>query len=327
MSGNPPFGIWPPVVTPVAGVTSFNARTGAVIPQAGDYSGSLITNDSAVAGLDVTAALNTLQLEAAQLSESQVLAANTPAHWWSSDHTVQTGGLVDAITDIGSVPKDFTQSGVARCATAVDGNGQTYVDFTDANASHFYQAGVAADWKFTNDGTACTYAMLFSKPGLATAAEFLLSTGSADTTRIGFDLLWEFTSAADQGVRFEIDAASAGNWVTYVVATMTPAVRTLFLVIVRTYGPVIVKGALNGVTPITVGAQLHVSGLLRSQASRNAAYNNANPSNTLTLGRSPVAAANFASMRLYNVMLDSKVWSDDQIDYMFRFARGRGLAG
>ncbi len=45
---------------PGAGVTSFNARTGAVVSISGDYSASLVTNDSAVAGATVKDALNTI---------------------------------------------------------------------------------------------------------------------------------------------------------------------------------------------------------------------------------------------------------------------------
>lgn len=48
---------WPPGGS---GVTTFNARSGAVVPVAGDYTSTLITNLSAVAGADVTAALNAL---------------------------------------------------------------------------------------------------------------------------------------------------------------------------------------------------------------------------------------------------------------------------
>lgn len=42
------------------GVTSFNGRTGAVFPAAGDYSASQVTNDSSVAGSFVKDALNAL---------------------------------------------------------------------------------------------------------------------------------------------------------------------------------------------------------------------------------------------------------------------------
>lgn len=42
------------------GVTSFNARTGAVVPADGDYAASEVVNDSSVAGARVSNALNTL---------------------------------------------------------------------------------------------------------------------------------------------------------------------------------------------------------------------------------------------------------------------------
>lgn len=48
------------VNTVVAGVSSFAGRTGAVSPQAGDYTSDLITNDSSVTGDTVTEALDNL---------------------------------------------------------------------------------------------------------------------------------------------------------------------------------------------------------------------------------------------------------------------------
>ena len=56
----------------VGGVTSWNGRTGAVVPVAGDYAASEVANDSTVAGVDVSDALNTLK---GQL----FLVAGTPA--------------------------------------------------------------------------------------------------------------------------------------------------------------------------------------------------------------------------------------------------------
>lgn len=48
---------WPPCA---GGVRSFNGRTGAVVPVAGDYTSTLVTNLSGVAGATVTDALNAL---------------------------------------------------------------------------------------------------------------------------------------------------------------------------------------------------------------------------------------------------------------------------
>jgi hypothetical protein len=47
-------------ISSAAGVTSFIARTGAVVAVAGDYGSTFITNNSSVTGATVTAALNTL---------------------------------------------------------------------------------------------------------------------------------------------------------------------------------------------------------------------------------------------------------------------------
>lgn len=55
-----PFPAIPPPIPGGAGVTSWNSRTGAVVPVAGDYAASQITNDSSVPGADVAAALDEL---------------------------------------------------------------------------------------------------------------------------------------------------------------------------------------------------------------------------------------------------------------------------
>jgi len=66
MANNPPEpvrgpnGYIPDNAGSAGGVTSFESRTGAVVAQAGDYAASEITNDSAVAGADVTSALDRL---------------------------------------------------------------------------------------------------------------------------------------------------------------------------------------------------------------------------------------------------------------------------
>jgi hypothetical protein len=62
---------WPPGGT---GVRSFIGRIGAVVAQAGDYTSSLITNSSAVAGVSVTAALNNLLAAIPSVPVSSVFA-------------------------------------------------------------------------------------------------------------------------------------------------------------------------------------------------------------------------------------------------------------
>ena len=71
MSAAPPWYGYPPVDPSAGGlVTSFNTRTGAVVPANGDYGTSAITNQSGVAGATDTAALNALLA---------AIAANTAA--------------------------------------------------------------------------------------------------------------------------------------------------------------------------------------------------------------------------------------------------------
>lgn len=61
------------------GVSSFNTRTGAVVPVAGDYGSDDITNDSGVAGATVSDALDQLEADMGALDSSDVSNVSTVA--------------------------------------------------------------------------------------------------------------------------------------------------------------------------------------------------------------------------------------------------------
>lgn len=90
---------WPPSRQ---GVTTFNGRSGAVVPAAGDYNSTQITNAAAtIVGADVTAALTTLRRglivppPVAPSAFDEEFNGNTlPTGWtWSAAVTDQTGAF------------------------------------------------------------------------------------------------------------------------------------------------------------------------------------------------------------------------------------------
>lgn len=76
-----PFPAIPPPIPGGAGVIEWNGRTGLVLPQAGDYAATQITNDSAVAGASVADALDNLEL-----------AAATKDRWFEAETNGQNAG-------------------------------------------------------------------------------------------------------------------------------------------------------------------------------------------------------------------------------------------
>lgn len=280
-----------------------------------------IANDSSVAGANVTDALDTLAGQvSARASEAAIITKLAPMHWWNANHTVVSGGLVDSVTDLGSVPKDFTQVGAARAALGVDGNAQTYLTFAGAQS---YRAGVVADWTFASNGTGCTFAYILSRTALALGFEAILGTVAGDTTKNGFDVYWGFVSATDQGPLFQITMSTLNQYVVY-CETAFVALNNAVAVIVRTFGATPPSRTLNGATnnPIAVSTQLN--GQPRASGVRNAAYNVGAPTNPLTLGRrADLGAGQFLNARVYDVLIHNNPWSDAECELWLQYARIR----
>lgn len=81
---------------PVAGVTSFNSRTGAVVPTASDYDSSMIDYDNTLSGLTAT------DTQAAIDEVAGVVVGN-----------VRVSGTYDTLTE--GVPYSVTADGFLRC--------------------------------------------------------------------------------------------------------------------------------------------------------------------------------------------------------------------
>lgn len=303
MSGVP--WVWPPVNVDV------------------DLDSSDIANVSNVPGATVTDALNTLAIRTPD--EAAILASLAPTHWWNANHTVITGGLVDTMVDIGSAPKNFAQVGAARCAVGVDTSGQNYFDFLGAQ---YYRAGVAADWTPFSDGTVCTYALIISRTAAPTGAEAIVGTVSGDTTKNGFDYYWGFTSATDHGPQHLVCRSTLNQYVIYTESSFlglsSGLADFLCLAIVRTNGATPPNRTSNGVTNQSIGATMDFNGHRRAWCQRNVTYNTGAAANPLTLGRrADLAAGQFLNARVYDVVLDSKCWSDSECQLWLQYARSR----
>lgn len=282
----------------------------------------LLAEDSEASGAKKYSSV--LEVLTSRVSEAGIVSKINPRNWWNANHTVESGGLVDTLADIGNTPKDFTQAGAARAPIGTDANGQKYLALDGAN--DYYQAGLASDWTHLHNGTGCTYALIIAKTALATAVEDILGTGGVDSTLAGFTLRWNYVSASDQGPAMYIAGGSAGNFVVYVETTILAASPAVFLVIWRFFGGVVASKTIGGVTSIQDDAQLRVGGHMRSRCARNANVSGSNPTYALTLGRAAAGAANYTAVRIYDAVLDSGVWTDAQCDLFLRYALTRAGA-
>lgn len=285
--------------------------------------------DSAASGAPVTFSATAIATYVASvlpsLPAASVGSAINPLHWWRADNTLQSGGLVDTITDNGSSPKNFTQTGVPRAPTATDGNGQVYLAL-DGTAD-YYVAGAVADWAFLSNGTPSTIALIIARPSLATIDETIMGGFAFDPTKIGTELLWSFASAAVQGPSFAIAGAVSANYVLFCEdRALNQAVQVL---IIRNAGNGLDLRVLGGCTSGANGIQMRRNGALRTTSYRNAsaAFSASNPTYTLSLGARNAAGTvtQYTKTRIYDVVCDNKVWSDDQCLLFEAYARGKGV--
>ena len=83
---------------PVAGVTSFNSRTGAVVPASSDYDGSMIDYDNTVSGLNSTDVQGAID----------EIATSIPDNYSTTEHVVGTwidgSPLYEKTIDLGYLP-------------------------------------------------------------------------------------------------------------------------------------------------------------------------------------------------------------------------------
>jgi hypothetical protein len=232
-----------------------------------------------------------------------------PMHWWLASINSQTSGLVDSLTDQGSTPRNFTQSGTPRSPVATDGNGKTYLALDGSN--DYYQAGAVADWKFLSDGSAFTIAMVYHRTALITGTETLLDTTDTTSTQTGLTLFLDYNTSTSQGVRSFIGASSAGN--SPLGCTSRVPDTNLTTVLWRFYGNN-TNASGTGATPTPVDSHLRRRGIVVSTSAVNAnPFANTNPSYTLTLGRRSNTSGFFCAARVYEIVIDNKAWSDRQV--------------
>lgn len=278
----------------------------------------VLLENSSAGGAKAYAPLSSLQNPLISFS---VPVDINPLHWWRGDNTVQSGGLVDTITDNGSSPKNFTQSGAPRCPTAVDGNSRTYL--APDGSVDFYTAGVASDWKFLNDGSPWTVMLVFHRTALISAIEFLLDTTDGTTGSTGFYTLLSYTSATKQGPQSAITFSSGSNLV-QLVNSFIPNTSLQLLILRHTGWNYAVT--LGTGSSVAVDLIMRRNGVLVNQCGPGGsvpAYVNTNPLSALTLFRRSVTSGNFSSARLYDCIVDNKAWSDRQVAGAEAYARAQ----
>jgi hypothetical protein len=241
-----------------------------------------------------------------------------PAHWWRADNTIQTTGLVDTIVDNGTLPVHFTQSGAARCPTAVDGLGNTYL--APDGAVDFYTAGSVSDWKFLNDGSPWTFAIVYNRNAATAAQETFLDTCDGSTGSTGFSSFILFTSATVQGPVVLITNSTAGQAPLTVESLVLST--NLSVLIVRFTGDNSAT-PVGSITPNPVDVIMRRMGVLASFCNKKNAFNNANPSFNMTLFRRAGTADRFTTARTYEFILDNKAWNDNQVQGFEEYARAR----
>lgn len=234
----------------------------------------------------------------------------TPLHWWRADNTVQSGGLVDTIVDNGSSAKNFTQTGTARCPTAVDGDGDTYLAFDGAN--DYYTAGVTSDWTFTTNGSPWTMAVVTSRAAPAGANEDIVGSGGTNPANIGAAFTWVVTSATAQGPFWAVGNASGSTYTLFIENRLIGSGKELF--IFRVFGDV-TFASVGGVSSGTITVQLRRTGFLAATSYRNTGqgFSASTPSQPWTLGRRAGAATDYTNARIYEVITDNKCWTDEQV--------------
>lgn len=227
-----------------------------------------------------------------------------PRNYWRASGTGQTGGFVDSITDIGRVGgKNFTQTGTARCATATDGNGHTYL--APNGTSQYYQAGTNADWKFLHNGSAFTIAIVLQRTAAVTAAEWLLDTCNGTSLSTGISLSLDFTSSTVQGPFARVGRSATSNF--SVLTNHYVPDTNIGLLVIRHQGPGQVVTVTASSTPVDM--TMRRNGRIVSQCSGQGVYDTGNSAGALTLFAKSNASG-FTAARVYEIWVDDSSVSD-----------------
>jgi trimeric autotransporter adhesin len=178
----------------VAPVSSVFGRTGAVVAQSGDYSGSQITNTPAgdIAATDVQTALNELDVEKVS-SARQVIAGNglTGGGDLSADRTFNIGQGEGILVDATSVSVDI--NGTLMIANAIDATDEVLVfdasegELRKVTRANFVLSETEVDAFVANNGYA-TATDLTTLTGRVTTAEGNITTLSGRVTSTETDI-------------------------------------------------------------------------------------------------------------------------------------------
>lgn len=233
-----------------------------------------------------------------------------PLHWWQASQNTQTSGLVDSLNDQGSSPLNFTQTGTPRSPVGTDGNGKTYLAL-DGSAD-YYQAGAASDWKYLNDGSEWTIAIVYHRTALITGFEVLLDTTNETSASTGMALVMAYSSSTVQGPYCYV-STGGGSSTQAIYTGTTVADTSLAVLVVRNFGKKNNNFGTGGITPTAYQAMtMRKRGRSVSENTTPGGYSNTNPSFTLTLGRRASTSGEFSGMRFYEAIVDNKCWSDRQ---------------
>jgi hypothetical protein len=178
-----------------------------------------------------------------------------------------------------------------------------------------------------SNGNANTIALIIAQPTLAVADQTLIATAGFDSSKIGFEIIWSVVSATQQGPSYAVSRATVPNYVLFVEDRSLYQPIQVF--ILRNVGSGLEYRSLGGCGSGANTVQIRRNGVMRTTSYRNAGadFNPAAPTHTLSLGaRNTGAQTQFSSARVYDAVLDNKVWSDDQCLLFERYARGKGVA-
>lgn len=249
-----------------------------------------------------------------------------PRHYWRASNTVQSGGLVDTITDFGRVGgKNFTQTGAARCPTGTDGNGKTYL--APDGAADTYKAGTAgSDWTWLNNGTPWTIAFVADQTTAMAFTGYLLGTYDGSGANAGFLLQIQVTGAGGfWGPRALVYRSGVGIAVDVGVRPLDGTASNRHLVVITHYGdPLQAVGAPGGLVASGTldRATVHLDGTRWGFMAPSAtAYSMLAPTGTGLYLFSHSGPGGYSNIKLYELWIDDRAVPQRLIDAYAAWAK------
>lgn len=342
-------------------VTSFNGRTGAVMPTSGDYTASLVglgnvTNDAQLKRADndwsgfttqagTPASGDKFLIERASDGAKRIVLAsslgssNYPPAWSYSglkSHFVISSALgsagtqVATLTDSGTAGKNLTQATAAlRPTVGVDANGLYYI--AGNGTSQWMEAASAADWLYLCGGSPFTTGMVLSYSGPVPNGQEMFYVTTEQGVTSG-SALFKGSTASNDNAMFSSNVGNGSkqnvNW------GQLQGSGKMYAVVIRHIGPMGAWGNATTATQTPRQYQMWVNG---SEVASSAATAGTNTSATSgyygTAGARPLAIfarhlsgsavpnADFATIRLYDFWLTDSYLTNRQLASWFEYAR------